>query len=150
MYNYFDSDIIEKISIIIKRHFKMKILFTFFSRKNNFFLLLKKLNPYNAEATEDLVSVVSLEAIAPEDEQALKEMPDKKFYLGMDFNPVHNLKYHHPDYYPFPLPVPPKGGVDSAQINYITDIRPPAPLLTQYKDVPQVFRNYKNITPFMI
>ncbi|KAJ8298425.1 hypothetical protein KUTeg_024956 [Tegillarca granosa] len=97
----------------------------------------KKLNPMNSKTTEDLISVVSLDSKQPTNDPALKETPDKKFYIVMDFNPIHFLKYHHPKYYPFPLPVPPKGGIDAAQINCITNIRPPAPLLTQYHDVPQ-------------
>ncbi|KAJ8298427.1 hypothetical protein KUTeg_024958 [Tegillarca granosa] len=103
----------------------------------SFTFSLKKLNPMNSKATEDLIHVVSLNSKPPVNDPALKETPDKKFYIVMDFNPVNFLKLHHPQYYPYPLPVPPVGGIDAAQINYITNVRPPAPLLTQYHDVPQ-------------
>ena len=80
-----------------------------------------------------------LTSLLPNDE-ALKEIPDKKFYLSMDFNRIDNYRFHDPTYYPmqsydgYEL----KSELLTPQINFISNVLPPSPVLTQYGDIPKV------------
>ncbi|KAK3090802.1 hypothetical protein FSP39_014772 [Pinctada imbricata] len=93
-----------------------------------------KLNPWNKKGTDELIPVTRLHSHLPNDE-ALRETPDKKFYLRMDFYRIDNYRFHDPDLYPLESVV----GTEllTPQINYITTILPPAPVLTQLNDVPK-------------
>ncbi|XP_071116464.1 uncharacterized protein [Haliotis cracherodii] len=93
----------------------------------------KLLNPLNEKGSPDQMPVSWLNATLA-DPLNLKEKPDKKFYLAVDFNKIDNYRIHHELYYPISatekdLPMP--------QANNISNKEPPAPLLTQYNDVPK-------------
>jgi hypothetical protein len=93
------------------------------------------LNPWNKKGTDDLIPVSQLESKF-DDDAAFKQIPDKKFYLAMDFNKIDSLRFHDPTYYPIPaLSTKP---LYSPQINHISSILPPAPLLSQSDDIPDV------------
>lgn len=55
----------------------------------------------------------------------------------MDFNKIDNYRFHDPLLYPISA-VERSKHLYLPQINYLSMILPPAPLLTQYKDIPQV------------
>ncbi|XP_059140381.1 uncharacterized protein LOC131928383 [Physella acuta] len=63
----------------------------------------------------------------------LTSIPDKKFYLAIDFVPIDNLRAHHLQFYPFNA----SSKFYSPQINFITSEMPQSPPLTQFDDVPQ-------------
>ncbi|XP_067668418.1 uncharacterized protein [Haliotis asinina] len=93
----------------------------------------KLLNPLNDKGSPERMPVSLLNATLA-DPVDLKEKPDKKFYLTVDFNKIDNHRFHHELYYPMSatesdLPMP--------QANNINNKEPPAPLLTQYHHVPQ-------------
>ena len=78
--------------------------------------------------------------IPEENDGVLTSVPDKKFYLGMDFIKVDNFKFNNPDFYPLSF-VERSKHVYSPQINRISSHRPPSPPLSQYDDVPKVSLN---------
>jgi hypothetical protein len=49
----------------------------------------------NKKGTDDLMQVSLLES-KMDDDAAFKEIPDKKFYLAMDFYRVNNFQYQDP------------------------------------------------------
>lgn len=95
----------------------------------------KKLNPWNKEETGDLVPVSRLVSLRDNDD-ALSRTPDKTIYMSMDFNKIDNYRFHDPLLYPISA-VERSKHLYLPQINYLSMILPPAPPLTQYKDIPQ-------------
>ncbi|PVD19698.1 hypothetical protein C0Q70_20189 [Pomacea canaliculata] len=91
------------------------------------------LNPLNARATDTLVSVNLLNSTEPDDD-SLKQVPDKRFYLAMDFNQVDNFHFHHPGLYPLKSVIQGKH-LYSPQINHISFSSTAVPPLTQMKDI---------------
>ncbi|XP_067670637.1 uncharacterized protein [Haliotis asinina] len=95
----------------------------------------KLLNPWNKKGTPDLTPVSWLNTTAA-DPLHMKQMPDKKFYVAMDFNKLDNYVFNHEDLYPLAA-VNKKNKLYLPQLNHITNIAPPSPLLSQFGDVPK-------------
>ena len=103
------------------------------------YLLFQTLNPLNIKGTEEQIQISDLKARKPVDHDsvALKEKPDKKFYVAFDFYKIDNYHFHDKLYYPI-------SGVDKSQhiympqINHISNILPHAPPLTQLEDLEKV------------
>ncbi|XP_060081291.1 uncharacterized protein LOC132560644 [Ylistrum balloti] len=103
-----------------------------------------KLNPFNEEMNSDgVITVADLLSTEPND-ISLKSIPDRQFYLGMDFNLVENYRFHDPDFYSLSSQM--RAGVGhhahhlfTPQINGITYINPPSPPLSQYHRASQFF-----------
>ncbi|XP_069129876.1 uncharacterized protein [Argopecten irradians] len=97
----------------------------------------KKLNPWNKKATDMLIPVSHLENLRPSNE-ALKETPDKQFYLAMDFNNIDNFNFYvGPEYVSPSVVVEAYNQLLSPQINYISNAFPAYPPLSQFDDIPQ-------------
>ena len=64
------------------------------------------------------------------DDDALKEVPDKKFYLAMDFNEIDNFRFQVPGLNPMSAVVQ-RMHMYSTQINHISFRLPPVPPLSQ-------------------
>ncbi|KAK3597474.1 hypothetical protein CHS0354_041893 [Potamilus streckersoni] len=94
----------------------------------------KKLNPWNQKGTEELIQITDLDSLV-EDDAALKDKPDKKFYIYMDFNKIDNYHFQDKTYYPLSA-VEKAKHLYMPQMNRISTILPPTPPLTQYKDIP--------------
>ena len=92
----------------------------------------------NKKGTDDLMQVSLLES-KMDDDAASKEIPDKKFYLAMDFYRVNNFRYQDPPKHP--MSTLSDKYMYTPQINHISNILPPTPVLSQYKDIPNV-RHY--------
>lgn len=101
-----------------------------------YLFILQTLNPLNARATDTLVSVNLLNSTEPDDD-SLKQVPDKRFYLAMDFNQVDNFHFHHPGLYPLKSVIQGKH-LYSPQINHISFSSTAVPPLTQMKDIDEV------------
>lgn len=101
-----------------------------------FYNIEQKLNPWNKAETDDLIPVSQLVSLHASD-NALTETPDKTIYMSMDFNKIDNYHFHDPLLYPISA-VERSKHLYLPQINYISNLLPPAPPLTQYKDIPQV------------
>lgn len=71
------------------------------------------------------------------DDDSLKQVPDKRFYLAMDFNQVDNFHFHHPGLYPLNSVIQGKH-LYSPQINHISFSSTAVPPLTQMKDIDEV------------
>ncbi|XP_069112423.1 uncharacterized protein [Argopecten irradians] len=103
-----------------------------------------KLNPFNAEMNADgVLTVADLVSTEPND-ISLKPIPDRQFYLAMDFNMVENYRFHDPNYYSLASQMNSGGGhhahhLFTPQINGITFINPPSPPLSQYQRASQYF-----------
>ncbi|XP_071124881.1 uncharacterized protein [Mytilus edulis] len=91
----------------------------------------KILNPLNAKETEKLIPVSSLVSKL-DDDASLKDVPDKRFYLAMDFYNISNYRLndmyqiHDHDHIHY-----------TPQINHISNILPPSPVLSQFNDIPK-------------
>lgn len=68
---------------------------------------------------------------------ALSKIPNKTIYMSMDFNKIDNYRFHDPLLYPISA-VERSKHLYLPQINNLSMILPPAPPLTQFKDIPQV------------
>ena len=101
-----------------------------------FYNIEQKLNPWNKAETDDLIPVSQLVSLHANDD-ALTETPHKTIYMSMDFNKIDNYHFHDPLLYPISA-VERSKHLYLPQINYISNLLPPAPPLTQYKDIPQV------------
>ncbi|OWF48064.1 laccase-7-like isoform X2 [Mizuhopecten yessoensis] len=103
-----------------------------------------KLNPFNEEMNGDaMITVADLLSTEPND-ISLKPIPDRQFYLAMDFNMVENYRFHDPEYYSLSSQMGAVGGhhahhLFTPQINGITYINPPSPPLSQYHRASQYF-----------
>ncbi|XP_076435749.1 uncharacterized protein LOC143275484 [Babylonia areolata] len=73
-------------------------------------------------------------AAAAADDDTLKETPDRKFYVAMEFNKVDNFHFDHPELYPLSA-LPREKQFYSPQLNHISFILPSAPPLTQFEDL---------------
>ncbi|GFN91551.1 multicopper oxidase [Plakobranchus ocellatus] len=94
------------------------------------------LNPWNTKGTDKQVEITRMRAEVPDgNDGIMTSVPDKKFYLGMDFKKVDNLKFNHPDFYPLAY-VERSKHLYSPQVNRISSILPGSPPLSQYDDVP--------------
>ncbi|XP_033743202.1 laccase-1-like [Pecten maximus] len=97
----------------------------------------KKLNPLNKKGTDTLIPVTQLENLHPPTE-ALKVVPDKTFYLAMNFNNIDNFNFYMgPQYVPSAIDVGHYHILLTPQINHISTTLPPSPPLTQFHDIPQ-------------
>ncbi|KAL8596343.1 hypothetical protein ACOMHN_067034 [Nucella lapillus] len=96
------------------------------------------LNPWNEKATNMLIPVEYLNSTDPDalsnDDDTLKEIPDKKFFVAMEFNKVDNFHYDMPGLYPL-SDLPPGKQLYSPQLNHISFLIPSVPLLTQFDEV---------------
>lgn len=102
----------------------------------NIWYVNQKLNPWNKEETDDLVPVSRLISLRDND-GALSKTPNKTIYMSMDFNKIDNYRFHDPLLYPISA-VERSKHLYLPQINNLSMILPPAPPLTQFKDIPQV------------
>ncbi|GFN91552.1 multicopper oxidase [Plakobranchus ocellatus] len=95
------------------------------------------LNPWNSPGSNSEILITRMRAEAPDgNDGVMTSVPDKKFYLGMDFNTkVDHFKYNNPEYYPMSS-VGRHMRVFSPQINRISCALPPSPPLSQFDDVP--------------
>lgn len=67
----------------------------------------------------------------------LKPIPDKKFYLAMDFNKIDNYHFHDEAYYPISALERPDH-LYLPQINHISSVLPHVPPLTQLEEISEV------------
>ena len=105
-----------------------------------FILVFQKLNPWNKPSSDELLEVADLTAryaMPAETPQALKETPDKKFYLSMDFNKIDNFHFHDRSYYPISAVARPDH-LYLPQINHISNTLRHAPPLSQLEDLDEV------------
>ncbi|XP_070173598.1 uncharacterized protein [Littorina saxatilis] len=101
------------------------------------------LNPFNHRGNKHLLPVTKLTSLAPNDVTLTQEVPDKRFYIGMDFYYVDNPRFHNPRFYPT---AGSKILQDSPQMNHISLLLPSSPPLSQPGDVPQsVYCNEDNV-----
>ena len=68
------------------------------------------------------------------DDDSLRKVPDKKFYVAMDFNRIDNFHFNVPGLYPLSAVVRQKQLL-SPQMNHISFTLPPVPPLTQFEDL---------------
>ena len=73
------------------------------------------------------------------DDDTLKEVPDKKFYVAMDFYQVDNFHFHAPGLYPLSAVARDKH-LYSPQMNRISFRLPPVPPLTQFRHLDEEVR----------
>ncbi|XP_050416521.1 uncharacterized protein LOC126830218 [Patella vulgata] len=104
-----------------------------------------KLNPWNRRGTPTLLPVSTLCSIA-EDDIALKPIPDRQFYIAMDFNVIDNQNFHHPQFYSI-FDVVKRKKLLSPQMNHISTIFPPSPPLGQWSDLSEdMFCNSETVS----
>ena len=63
-----------------------------------------------------------------------KTIPDKRFYIAMDYSKIDNYLFHDAAYYPIYETTRNKH-LYMPQLNHVTNKLPPAPLLTQFGDI---------------
>lgn len=103
-----------------------------------------QLNPWNAKATDMLVSLDRLNSTEVDDD-SLKTVPDKRFYLAMDFYKIDNFHFQVPGLYPLSSVVRQKH-LYSPQMNHISYSIPPVPPLTQLDDLSEdIFCNHESM-----
>ena len=116
--------------IILKSKLFVHTIYTFSVHSQN-------LNPTgDKHPSRNEINIADLESALPKD-IVLKPIPDRLYYLAMDFNMVENHRFHDPDFYPLDTT---DIDVNSAhvhhmttpQINHISWVSPSAPPLTQY------------------
>ncbi|XP_052228206.1 uncharacterized protein LOC127842632 [Dreissena polymorpha] len=95
----------------------------------------KKLNLWNQRSGPDQIAVADLTSKNVHNTALLKEIPDKKVYLAMDFNSIDNYHFHDESYYPLAT-VQKAFKLLSPQMNHISMVLPHAPPLSQLKDIP--------------
>lgn len=107
-------------------------------------LVGKILNPWNKKGDASHIQVTELKSLV-NSKEALKDIPDKQFFLAMDFNEINNYHYHEESLYPM-------SSVDDAmrlyspQVNHVSLSLPPSPPLTQLSDLDEsIFCNYETI-----
>ena len=100
-------------------------------------LTFQKLNPWNHKEDVTHVPVSKLTSLV-NDSAALKPIPDKKFYLAMDFNHVDDYHFHDERYYPLSAINDTSSRLLVPQINHVSLILPPSPPLTQFADLDKV------------
>lgn len=79
--------------------------------------------------------ILGMNAVVEDDDSLLKT-PDHQFLLGFGAQTVNNLNFFDPDLYP--VKTGPYSSVSSLQINKITNMLAPVPLLTQMDDLSEV------------
>ncbi|XP_060581710.1 uncharacterized protein LOC132738260 [Ruditapes philippinarum] len=94
-----------------------------------------KLNPWNMKGDESNIQVSELKS-RQSGKAGLKEIPDKKFYLAMDFNKIDNYHFHDASLYPI-LALQRSKQLYMTQINHISLRLPSSPQLSQYSDINQ-------------
>ncbi|XP_070174008.1 uncharacterized protein [Littorina saxatilis] len=92
-----------------------------------------KLNPWNTRGTDMLIPVDRLNSTEPDDD-SLQEVPDRRFYLAMDFNKIDNFHFNKPGLYPL-ASVASNKHLYSPQINHLSFSLPRVPPLTQFEDI---------------
>ncbi|XP_064615588.1 uncharacterized protein LOC135479627 [Liolophura sinensis] len=95
----------------------------------------KWLNSWNAESSDlrqPIVSVNSTDKLEP----GFERSPDHTFYLALDTRILDDLLVHSPQTHPV-YAFERRGVFYAPQINKITLMNPPSPLLFQHQDVPQ-------------
>ncbi|KAJ8303182.1 hypothetical protein KUTeg_019578 [Tegillarca granosa] len=108
----------------------------------------RKLNPLNQGPGDERITVAQLNSALPND-VSLLPVPNKRFYLALDFNLVQNYRFHDPNYYPLSNMISEGHGMHGVhahhmftpQINHITYYKPPSPPLSQFKHVEKYFCN---------
>lgn len=106
----------------------------------------KQLNPWNMKGTEELIPVTELVSLLT-NQTALKKVPDKQYYLAMDFNKIDNYLFQDPTYYPLHA-VEQTKHVYMPQINHVSLKLPPSPPLSQYADLNEdIFCNHETVMP---
>lgn len=94
------------------------------------------LNPLNIGPSRGFITVDQLDSILPDDD-VLKPIPDRKFYLAMDFNMVENPRFNDHRYYSLNTMMNRHGHGEHAQhmlspqINHISFKMPSSPPLSQ-------------------
>ncbi|XP_045202845.2 uncharacterized protein LOC123556306 [Mercenaria mercenaria] len=104
----------------------------------------KLLNPLNKKANDTYIPVVNLKSLVAGGD-ALKAVPDKKFYLAMDFNKVDNYYYQHETYYPISAT---KQSLQTymPQINRVSLTLPHSPPLYQHEELDEnIYCNYETL-----
>lgn len=93
------------------------------------------LNAFNTRGNDTVLSLDRLNATKDiADDDSLKPVPDKKFYLAMDFNKIDNFHFHTPGLYPLNS-FPKAKQLYSPQMNHISFVLPSVPLLTQFAEI---------------
>lgn len=106
----------------------------------------KKLNPLNEKADHPSISVHKLQTMVPKD-KTLEEKVDRTVVLSYDFNPIDNLHFYKPGKYGFYQVAHPRERVLTPQINHVSLMLPPFPLLSQYSDLePGMLCSEQNLT----
>lgn len=101
------------------------------------------LNPLNIGPSRGFITVDQLDSFIPDDD-VLKPIPDKKFYVAMDFNMVENPRYNDKRYYPLNTMMNRHGHgthgqhMMSPQLNHITFKLPSSPPLSQHSKQTEV------------
>ncbi|XP_046546794.1 laccase-2-like [Haliotis rubra] len=93
------------------------------------------LNPWNKKGTPDMTPVAWLNTTLA-DPPHFKQVPDKKFYIAMDFNKIDNYVFHHEEFYPLAA-VNLNKRLYLPQLNHISNVQPPSPPLSQFADIPK-------------
>ncbi|VDI01894.1 Hypothetical predicted protein [Mytilus galloprovincialis] len=98
------------------------------------------LNPLNIGPSRGFITVDQLDSLVPDDD-VLKPVPDKKFYIAMDFNMVENPYFQNSKYYSLNTMMNRHGHgkhsmhMLSPQLNHISFMVPPSPPLTQHSTI---------------
>lgn len=101
------------------------------------------LNPLNIGPSRGFITVDQLDSLVPDDD-VLKPVPDKKFYIAMDFNMVENPYFQNSKYYSLNTMMNRHGHgkhsmhMLSPQLNHISFMVPPSPPLTQHSSIVDV------------
>ena len=103
---------------------------------HNYHHFLQKLNPWNKKGDTTNIQVSDVKSRLS-GKAGLDEVPDKKFYLAMDFNKIDNYHFHDVSFYPISAVNRPNH-LYMPQINHLTTKLPSSPPLTQYSDIDEV------------
>ncbi|CAK8684994.1 unnamed protein product [Clavelina lepadiformis] len=91
-----------------------------------------ELNSLNKAKSENVHYVTALRSVVKLDEK-MRDSPDEVHFIGLDFKKVDNPRFHHPNYYPI-KGISRGNHLYSPQLNNITFLSPPSPVLTQFAD----------------
>lgn len=105
----------------------------------------KTLNPWNRKGDEIFIPVTNLTTLEDASSPALKETPDKKYYLAMDFNKIDNYHFHDMTYYPISAIEKPLH-LYLPQMNHVSLMLPSSPPLSQLSDLDEsIFCNHETM-----
>ena len=109
------------------------------------------MNPWNLKVTSNnsnsLVQVDSLRSVV-NITLSYDGVVNKKFYLSMEFNKIDNSEFENSLYYPLSA-MPSNKRLYTPQINNISMMMPPVPLLYQWDEVPKVIEFHNKIDYYL-